>query len=264
MRTMGETIAISIGTSIPIESIMNDAQVKSKYDTLYINVKTLFRNFYASFDQTPIIDKVFLIGFIDEISQIINYFQNSGYKLILYYTSYKSISKIFPEAKLKNYSTKKQIEYLSLESTAISSLLRSEIRDNVNLYDCKVKGEREKALIITNFPVDLLSKPNFNRLALLESHTGAIKLSSLWTQKLTANSEYHLLPFNGLTIQIIGDKSNLFNNSGKEYIRGYLRIASENKWSPVTTMEKCKYDIKKDVDRFLSIMLLKMIPNQLI
>ncbi|MFO5855027.1 hypothetical protein, partial [Klebsiella pneumoniae] len=54
----------------------------------------------------------------------------------------------------------------------------------------KVEGT---VLLLTHFPHELLWKPHFNRLLLLESHTGKIKTYNMWYNKLNGLKE--VIPF---------------------------------------------------------------------
>jgi hypothetical protein len=262
-RTLGETIPISIGTAVPIETLISERIKFASYTSVYINVRTLFRNFLASYEKEPDANKDMFQEFVSDVDMIISVFNNLPQKLYLYYPSYKSLSSIFPKANLKKAKTKKQLDYVHYELMALKYLLESELKPMINLFDVKIQAKREKSLIITSYPVDLLSYKNFEVLTLLESHTGHTKSKVTWISKLTSNEAYQLLPFNGITMQIIGDKSNLFNSLDRGYVIGYLRISEKGLWSPTTTEEKIKFDISNDSDRFLVVNLKQLYPHPL-
>jgi hypothetical protein len=46
-------------------------------------------------------------------------------------------------------------------------------------------------------------------------------------------------------MQILGDRSTLFNASKPSIKKPFLEIAEKGKWKPTTTLEKVKFDIQK-------------------
>ena len=50
-RQLGEEIHISIGTAIPMEMLSAREEPIRPVEYLYVNIKTLFRNFHGSFEK---------------------------------------------------------------------------------------------------------------------------------------------------------------------------------------------------------------------
>jgi len=69
-RVFGETLSISVGTAIPLEQLLTTEMAKG-YTHLYMNMRTLYRNFHGSFprDNLPVLSKY--VGlFVEEIMMI--------------------------------------------------------------------------------------------------------------------------------------------------------------------------------------------------
>ncbi len=261
-RNLGESLAISIGTSVPIEKIIVDKEIRKPYSNIYLNIRTLYRNFHNSLaNEYDINFNEISKEFKNELTIIKTLLeQSSSYyiKPIFYITTHKSLETIFYNAKLKKPTTKKQQNYDQLEKKIINYLLKHDDEEQIQIYDILVKGYKTKSLILTHMPIDLLSYYSFRQLALIESNTGKIKLKSEWITKLTNNSDYYHLPFNLLVIQILGDGGKTFYTMDNSYKKLLLELASSNRWNPNTTVEKIKFDIRKMKDRFSSEILLKM------
>jgi hypothetical protein len=70
-------------------------------------------------------------------------------------------------------------------------------------------------------------------------------------RKLSTSDKYANLPFNILTLQLLGDKSLLFESMGVKMINPIIDLAIEQKWSAITNFEKVKGDIRKIRDHAL-------------
>ena len=124
--------------------------------------------------------------------------------------------------------------------------------------DTKIYGNHAKSLILTLYPIDLFSITTFRDLALLESHTGAIKLYPKWSGKISSKEEYVNLPFNLLTLQVIGD-GKLFYSMGRVFTKALLELADKGNWTAITTKDKVKFDISRMKDRFAAGVFLEML-----
>lgn len=265
-RELGEILTVSIATAKPLEVLL-EGKVALPYEYLFINIRTAYRNFHGSFEQA---DEVPITEFQDEflnellqIKTIVSEAIHSPIQPVFYLCTNKSINASFKYAKLKQAATNIQLNYDALERKVIQWLSESQFKTQIKLYDCLVKGSNCSALMITHLPLDLLSDPEFKKLDLLESHTGAIKGSSEWITKITSNPAYRNLPFNIMTLQILGDKATQFNSMGVKYITPVVEVAERKRWSAATTKAKIKFDIEKLSDKLLANVLVEMLTTKL-
>lgn len=259
-RQLGDTLGLSIGTAIPMEKLLT-TNVSKEYNALYLNVRTLYRNYVGSFPANQIPDgKELYNGFLEEldtIQGIVNMSLPSSMRMVYYYMTYDSLQSIFTKCKLKVSQTQIQKNYSGIESFVFANIA-SKIKPELEVYDTKLNGNHTKGLIITHIPLDLLGHPTFSKLTLLESHTGTFKNKSEWISKLTKNGTYSNIPFNVLTMQIIGDRSGLFSAMPNKFIKTYVELAKACKWTPSTNIEKIKFDIRKVSDKAVASVLLEL------
>ena len=90
-----------------------------------------------------------------------------------------------------------------------------------------------------------MSQSTFRKISLLESVTGNIKNKTEFITKLSKNEHYRNIPFNVLSIQIIGDKSTLLESQGQLYTGLLVNMVKDYNWTALTTLEKVKFDINK-------------------
>lgn len=265
-REVGDQLAISIGTALAIEPFMDDSK-DFKHHRLSINLRTLFRNYAGAFtddihDYKP---REIQANFLEEVSVLSDVLVHLLPRQVIvdmYVCSFKSLRKRMPYAVFKTTHTSKQQLYLDLENRILDKVL-SKLK-TVSVYDSLIKGRNSKGLIITHSPVDLLSASEFRSLELLESHTGKIKSRNEWTKKLTSNDKYSNLPFNPMTLQLLGDHSLLLRNMGPKYIKPVLELAIQRRWSTATTLMKVKYDLQNIRDPLLATILVKMLNTKLV
>jgi hypothetical protein len=261
-RTLGETLPVSIGTAVPMETIINDPRKLKTANVLYLNLRTIFRNYHGSFTGGADIDEL-ADGFEYEVTALLELIvKHTRLTPFLYLASHKSLSSIFSLAKIKTKHTALQRKYIDHENITVTEFI-SNNKNLVNVFDTLIKGERKNALILTHHPLDLLSRYTFSGISLLESHTGNIKERNQWITKLTKNETYINIPFNELSIQIFGDRNILFESLGSNYIKVYNSIAVDNYWNAATTMEKVRYDIRNYKDQWAAVNLLNIIPKHL-
>lgn len=252
-RAVGE-LPLSIGTSLAIEAL-KDVQ---GYDSIWINVKTLYRNIYESCDR-EYLDKLEANGIADTISDEINFIRRhlaNKMKVVIYDLGYKGLAKRYPKAILKEARTPLQIAYEKMMNETIDIVIGEDFDQEIE-YDAgsELAGEPTKSLIITHYPVDLLSRTKFRQLRLLESHTGAIKGRSEWFSKLQNGREMNFVPFNKFTIQIFGDGKH-FSGYPPKVKKAVMTMAIENRWTSVTTNDKVRFSIKRMKDIYTSTLLL--------
>ncbi|AGX01738.1 hypothetical protein CF95_gp016 [Erwinia phage PhiEaH1] len=275
-RATGE-LPLSIGTSMAIEALKEPA-VYEKYDTLWINIRTLWRNIYDAIERedrermikppSPAqmdahyrqICKAMADTMKEELQQIRGFLDGKLKGVRVYHLGYKDLAKKYPMAILRVPTTPLQQQYADLMERTLDYVLMEDA-DTLIEQDkgSELRGEQTKSLIITHCPVDLLSRTKFNQLRLLESHTGAIKSKSQWSTKLTEGKEMKIVPFNYFTIQVFGDGGVHFNRWAIKARRELLEVATSAKWTPVTTMEKIKYNLKGMKDQFLAKQLQRLL-----
>jgi len=262
-REFGEILTISVGTALAFEEMLKTEKTFPE-ESLFLNLRTLARNFLGSFkDLSTTNGKVLTSAFIEEINSIIytvpSFFENR-LKLFIYFPTYKSVESNMKDAKLKEASTPKQVETKKLEDLIMGAALSDKkLKELITTIDTVIEAGYLKALFLTHLPIDLIAARGFRSIRLLESHTGAIKSPSEWMSKLTNNEKYSRLPFNVLTIQLIGDKSTMFQSLGPKWVKPVVELAESRSWSQVTKMQKVKFDIRNHIrDKFLAAKLLKM------
>lgn len=240
-RELGTKIPISIGTALPFEErITVDTD---KPPLLMMNLRTLFRNFWSAFPnegRPPV--QTMLTDFNEELTNITGMASHADMSAIFYHNSYSSLERTMPNAKLKLPSTDTQRLYATAERIATLSAARA-LGSHQLPGDTQINGNGSKAWIMTHLPVDLLSAPVFNELTLIESHTGILKRRIEWTSKITKNENYTRLPFNELTIQVLGDRGNQFSSYSTKYKNVLMAIAKKKNWTPMTTKAKIRSDL---------------------
>ena len=250
---------ISIGSSLALESLFSPRQSPYdldrkipemvdlyQYDELWINVNTLFRNMYTSIDASDaeqISYQVYTEYILDEMSTIESLMHNEGRnacKVIFYHCVYDKLIKRLSgkPIDIRKPNTSKQMIYYSLLNSTIELLMKQ--RSGIQKHDTSF-GNDKRVLIMTNYAPDLLNYKRFNKLDLLESHTGLVK------NKLTFFTKYATknlppLPFLTKLLAIFGD-SEIVKPAPVGVRTMIIDLANKYKWSPVTTEAKVLFDI---------------------
>lgn len=255
-----DTIPISVGTSLAIEA----AQKTKGYDSLWINIRTLIRNIYDSVERESrdrLLPQAVAWIIYDELKVIRNVLSNfKGVRL--YCVDYRDLPRVFPNALLRDPKGQGPVEIEKLAfMEAVINYVKDDHDNDKIIWEktCQIQGEPTKSLIMTHYPVDLLSRTRFKQLRLLESYTGAIKSRSQWGTKLTDGKALSFMPFNRFTLQLFGDNNLQFKQFGRKVREPLLKIAVDNKWTPVTTTDKIRWNIGKMADQFTAKMLKKFL-----
>lgn len=259
-RTFGENLKVSVATAQALELTVfaEDSKVK----TLWMNVRTLARNLYESIDNVLGVNVDELNGaLVEEIEIIHSLLKAASIKGVFYSTRYYTgLEKDFPSASVKQPKTDKQ-----KREELVLSVMTAYASDTVKAETFKRKiyaGENGVCHMLTHNPLDLLSLYEFGELLLLESHTGQVKDRLDWITKLTDRETFHFLPFNMLTIQVLGDQAKLFYSMSESIKSDLLEIATKNSWGPKTSYEKVMSDVKrsnsKNRDLFISLLSTKL------
>lgn len=265
-RQLGEILPISVGTAIALETLVKEEKpLKAEY--LFLNIRTIFRNLYSALEDPTKAGILNLVDILyDEmvfIKDVVETKVKGNMIPVFYVCSNKSLNKLFPLAKLKETTTDRQKNYENLERSVMERIVEKPLGKKIKIYDCLIKGNNSTAIMLTHYPLELLSSHTFRTLHLLESNTGIIKDKSEWNTKLIKSETYQNLPFNILTIQLIGDHATQFNSNGIKLINPLLEIAKKNKWTVATTQAKIKFDIEKYWDKLVVKTYLEMLSVKL-
>lgn len=268
-REVGQ-IPVSIGTSLALESafgILPDHETKDpeihKVTELWINLRTLLRNVIASVPSEEMLrlSPESISETIDQethvIESAVSKASQGSCRCVFYVCSFKSLARKFPKAILKAPNTEKQKFQKSLENNALKPYFGEESTVDVRLFDTEIKAKAGRSLILTHQPIDLLSRYSFQRLLLLESHTGKIKGPSEWPSKLTGGKNLDRIPFNRMTLQLFGDGVH-FSTFPIKLKKELIKIAENDNWTSITTEEKIKYSLSKIYDPQFKALLFAM------
>lgn len=257
-RDVGK-IPVSIGTSLAFEGLlgihpeppMQPTNVKTIQE-VWVNLRTLARNLFQGMSTDDALD----VDYNSAVSVLTTEVQTLqialvqlGYsgKLRFYLASKDAVKWSFPKAKFKEAKTPKQIAYNMFERFVCIELLAQlkELNVPVMEIDAKPKGGEGVVALLTHYPHELLWKPQFSRLLLLESHTGKLKTYNTWYTKLTGLKSKDVdypMPFTEFTIQVFGDGQTLDSQPRK--LRDELKELSRvKKWTGITTPDKLYHDI---------------------
>lgn len=250
-------VPISIGTSLALEAgfgVYPDRPETpppfTRAAQLWINLRTIVRNLLACLP-TDLKDTVLpddLWEFAqEELSIILAAMAKDAPKtrVVFYVSDYTRMQQRFPGGLLKVPSTPKQILQQKIEDATLRLMLQKNLEHHVEFFDFDIQGQFPASFILTHLPVDLLARYRFDRLELLESHTGKIKGPGAWNSKLTNGKELGNIPFNSFTLQLFGDNGNMFSPHSISLRRAVLQAAAQANWTNVTGMEKIHDTVKK-------------------
>ena len=241
---------VSIASSLAIEGLTHTGEFETNEgkapikdcELLYINVRTLFRNAFGSYEDLK--DRLnfetmreTIIADIQGIKEAVKA-ASPNTVCVVYLCNYKSVNKVFKEANFKNPNTPNQVFYSALEYDIYKEA--EEFVKDLKVFDVELKGDKD-TFVLTHLPVDLLSYRNFPALSLLESHTGKVKKRTLWYTKL--NGRHPHIPFNKELLQIFGDGI-MFAPQGIKIKRVILKVAEKSRWNQNTSSEKIKLTLR--------------------
>jgi hypothetical protein len=253
-RAVGQ-YPLSVATSLAIESacgIHEEIKVPSppilKYEQLWINVRTLFRNFLGSLDketvkgvQAPDIS-LSLMEEMEQIQQIIRDTTGGRCEVVFYVSQYAGLESRFRHAVLRADSTPRQKEYTAIQHQTLELMFKN-YPNTMQGFQLKIKPRiPSTAMIITHYAYDLSAHDEFRKLVLLESHTGAIKEFAQWYTKYYEGKSLSMIPFREDFLQIFGD-AETFRPFDPKLRKELIDIAVKYKWTAVTTKAKILYGI---------------------
>lgn len=221
---------------------------------LYVNIRTLYRNFIASLDlkqPQSVSDNEFIETFLNEVTEferLVKELTDNRVATLFYYPEYKEIDKRLPHLKRKQYNPS---IYDEVEENMWSKLQQEQRFLPINVEFIGEEGFPSNYLditMLTSFAVDLLEAPKFNTITLLESFTGKLKKRQEWYTKLNlpkSNDYEYRVPFNKFTLQVFGDKSGFYQRPDIQMRRFVSQMAKEDNWLPIATIERLKASIRK-------------------
>jgi hypothetical protein len=257
-RAVGQ-YPLSIPTSLAIESangIHPEIPVETppilKFDELWINLRTLHRNFIGSLDKltAELIDGYEAADVVsEEMEHIQSIIQETApnCQVRFYVSNYARMEQTYPKATIRRDNTVKQKHFTQTMTASIAKLLKDhEHQPYLSVFDRKLKHVGEgfpKVLIVTHIPYDLLSAKAFKELVLLESHTGSFKRRALWYTKFYNGKELVQIPFREDMLQIFGDNET-FHPMDIRLRKEILDIANTYNWSQVTTTDRIRLSLE--------------------
>lgn len=218
------------------------------YDELWINFRTLFRNITGAMDASEnknITARELAYAVMEEYAIIKGVLEDHGFptQVFLYACTYRSIPKQYRMGIIKEGMTTLQAAYARLENDAIEAVYQELGQQNDMLlsFDTSIIAHPKRTVLLSHFPVDLLNITAVQDLALIESHTGKLKRRNQWNTKLKeGNMDISRIPFDRMTIQMFGDKGNLFLAQPKVYRAKLVELSILYQWTPLTTKERIK------------------------
>lgn len=277
-RTMS-AFPLSIGTALAFESLMpgklppydperpipNTISL-SDYNALWINVETLIRNIYGAADAKVIgnvMDAEGLNCLIQETDTIVDLVrENTGGKtsVIFYINEREGLKTKHPFAILREAKTPKQMQAAERTERICKGYLKF-FKDKPWVQhfkrEIKVNG-KQSALMMTHQVYDLLFEKNFERLDLLESHTGVLKAKDKWHTKLNKGQDMPQMPFNSCSLQVFGDHTVFFAQK-PNIQQALLELSTTHKWHAATTKERLIYCFSHMQDVGLGMMFKQML-----
>lgn len=277
-RTMSAP-GVSIGTSLALESILptwpvfDPERPKPKptnifdYSRVWINLATLFRNMYNACPR----DKVELIqpeeaaealyAEMEAIYQAVRSATQNSVDVHYYWCDYRDLSTLYPRGLIRVVNTPKQIAFRDLMVKVVERVVKTakvNAMEFISQHHTHIQPKTYgKTLMISHYPVDLLSEHRFGSLDLLESHTGVLKNKTLWHTKLFNGKTLSILPFCQLTLLVFGDDHH-FKAQDRKIREALLEIANKGKWSWMTTRTKVRSDVRAHPDQLFAAVLVSM------
>jgi hypothetical protein len=259
---------VSIATSIALEyasGMESEANptpkpsVLGNYNEFWFNIRTLFRNMAGSLPT----DEKFKASASDyaealyhEIKSIISILRDAGSQIrpVFYISNYQDVDRKYRGAVVRADRTDKQKKYSAHLKSTVSLLLgslKSDQEVDCKIFSLKIKSQsRCRALILTHHAYDLLGYKDFDKLDLIESHTGAIKSRDAWHTKYTNGKEIPMIPFSERLLPVFGDSETFHPMLGSAR-SDIIELAKAKKWSSITSDEKILIDVSSLKNKFL-------------
>jgi hypothetical protein len=249
---------ISVGTSLALEGFFrkepNNRQerIRTAITKLWVNLETVVRNAIEAYPSdnlktlplNDVVDSVF--EDVEAIQTTIRDQSEGSVALVLYYEDPEERKWLFPHAQWRVPTTerKKRISLLHDLATRQVSGMMLEKKMPLNIIKRRPPVSHDHVAILTHHIHNLFWERSFGYLVLLESYTGALKDANLWSGKMKGVDVRDQMPFNPLTLQILGDGS-LFAGESRVIQRELKVLARNANWTKVTTRERILNDISR-------------------
>lgn len=275
-RAVGQ-YPLSIATSLALEGLAGIYEDRPespppilKYDALWVNLRTLFRNFTGSLEKS-LVDMMDPIEAAETVSQEMEHLSeivrdlNPQCGVHFYISNYDNMEGKYPRATIRKDNTAKQKAYTIMQTHAMEALLHHHKGDeNLSVFKRKLEFNKSNlpvTAILTHFAYDLLSAKIFKRMDLIESHTGIIKPKALWYTKFYHGKELVMIPFREDMLQVFGD-SETFHPMDHRLRKELIELAKQYNWSQVTTTDRIRYSIDSMKNHWAADILKEIITSQ--
>lgn len=249
---------LSIATSLAMESAANIHEEVSwprpplmEVQELWVNLRTLYRNLRGSMPRDiegTVLPQDLADAILEEVEQIRSIVRDVSQgraRTVFYASNYAGMEKKYKHAVMRMDNTENQKLYTRYMNLTMQLVLDQYHGDDLMVFERKLKPKQPtNTLILTHYAYDLLSAREFTNLSLLESHTGKIKQKHQWYTKYYNGKELEMFPFREDLLQVFGD-SETFRPMDIKLRRELIDLATQYKWSPLTSTDKIKYSIKQ-------------------
>jgi hypothetical protein len=119
-----------------------------------------------------------------------------------------------------------------------------------------------KALFLTHVPYDLTNYSNFEKLDLIESHTGVLKSRYEWYTKFykLGDADLRIIPFYKKMLLVFGDRV-VIQPSDIKLRRLILEVAQNRRWTQLTTVDKVMHDLELSIREPMVVDFIRSLPS---
>lgn len=267
-RTIGG-FPIAIGTSLALETLFEprlppydpERTIPEKgdirhYQTAWFNVATLFRNVVGAvtkeqFKAASIRDLVEALEHeCDVIQSIFEQEGQNACKPFFYIAEYPQLERHRKQnlVDMREERTLDQLAYKTAWLDVVKALKKYSTKSWwQSVEDAVVPPQRTRSLIVTHVPLDLSQYGKFDRLVLLESHTGKLKPRTLWYTKYheLGRETLHTLPFHKPLLYLFGDHTQI-RPTAPSLRRMIVEISRNRQWTPMTQWMTVRMHLELD------------------
>jgi hypothetical protein len=162
-------------------------------------------------------------------------------------------------------NTPAQKEHRALSNNTFKILFEEQDKEkthDIKLFDILIKTEQKvNALLLTNYPIDLLCHKEFLQLDLLESHTGKIKGKNQWYTKFYQGENLSNIPLTSYFMRVFGDKET-WRPMAIQIRKDIIDVAKKYNWSSVSTRDKIMYGIDSLKNPYFKEIMKEMMANE--
>lgn len=267
-RTIGG-FPVAIGTSLALETffkprlppydpqrVLPEQGDISQFQTCWINVATLFRNLVGAiskeqFKTATVRDLTEALEHeIDTVTSVFRDEGNSQCQTHFYYAEYPALLLHHKQniVEPRTERTSDQVFFNSQYQAVLTRYLKHNPSTPLAaVKDAVTPDRRTTSLILTHAPLDLSHHTAFDRLVLLESHTGKLKPKSLWYTKYheLGKEPMQTLPFYRPLLYLFGDHTSI-RPTAPSLRRSILEISRNRQWTPMTQWMTVRMHLELD------------------